>query len=146
MQWKLNDHSPDALDTLLTKLELKNRIYHQLLERRSNEILLVIVRSIIIIIIIIIIFPLFLSLLAYLLKFFLFFSFYCKKVGGLKPPQPLPLRGPCIIAIISFLLVRDEIKDVSTSCGSLFVGGSLKSRVWLKVLGTIQSSKKNFPS
>ena len=104
MQWKLNDHSPDALDTLLTKLELKNKIYHQLLERRSNEILLVIVRSIIliiiiiiviIIIIIIIIFPLFLSLLAYLLKFFLFFSFYCKKVGGLKPPQPLPLRGPC---------------------------------------------------
>ena len=41
-QSKLNDHSPDALDTRLTNMELKNKIYHQLLERRSNEILLVI--------------------------------------------------------------------------------------------------------
>ena len=35
----------------------------------------------------------FLYLLIYLSSSY-FFSFYCKKVGGLKPPQPLPLRGP----------------------------------------------------
>ena len=35
-----------------------------------------------------------------LLNYFLFNLFFsCKKVGGLKPPQPLPLRGPCCQAI-----------------------------------------------
>ena len=55
-------------------MELKNKIYQQLLERGSNEILLVIVRSIIMIIIS----CSFRSLFAHLLKFFSFY-FYCKK-------------------------------------------------------------------
>ena len=79
-------------------MELKNKIYHQLLERGSNEILLVIVRSIIIIIIFSIYF--FLNLLIYLSSSY--FSFYCKKVGGggggaKAPPSPSLCAGPVCI-------------------------------------------------
>ena len=58
--------------------KIKNTVYYQLLERRSNEILLVIVRSIIIIFCV----SFFLSLLVSLLKFLLFFPFTVKKWGG----------------------------------------------------------------
>ena len=37
-----------------------------------------------------------------LIIFCLIYLYSCKNVGGLKPPQPLPLRGPCTSHIISY--------------------------------------------
>ena len=91
-------------------MEFKNKIYHQLLERGSNEILLVIVRSIIKIFF----FPLFLSLLAYLLKFLLlFFLFTVKKWGGgggaKAPPSPSLCAGPVVISIAEATISQPKI-------------------------------------